>query len=138
MYKWQTNRQSVLIKGLPDKSPKLIFAENIYLCNHDMKFLAIILSIYVLVLTILPCVDVPIDNLLHKTELAKASSDKHTDEADHCSPFCTCQCCASPMVFHGLSFELKFHAELQQRIYSYTDAYVSSHFRAIWQPPKIG
>ncbi len=103
-----------------------------------MKFLAAILSIYVLVLTLLPCVDVPTDNLLHKTELTKASTEKHTDDGDHCSPFCTCQCCASPMVSHFQMFNFQTATILEQRIFSYHNLDYTSPFYSIWQPPKLG
>ena len=59
-----------------------------------MKLFAYILSFVVLALTAIPCVDVPKDNSVQKTELSNTTSDNnHQSDTDHCSPFCTCQCC---------------------------------------------
>lgn len=59
-----------------------------------MKILALILSLYVTWLTTIPCIDVPQENSAHKTELSRQNQDnRHQDDVDHCSPFCTCNCC---------------------------------------------
>lgn len=58
-----------------------------------MKFFAYTLSFVVLVLTAIPCVDVPKDNSVQKIELSNTTSDHHHSDTDQCSPFCTCQCC---------------------------------------------
>ncbi|HLN72102.1 MAG TPA: hypothetical protein VK205_02330, partial [Prolixibacteraceae bacterium] len=39
------------------------------------------------------CPDVPEDHSVQKIELSNTTSDHHHSDADHCSPFCTCQCC---------------------------------------------
>jgi hypothetical protein len=57
-----------------------------------MKHLAYILSIIIVVLTVMPCIDEPGDNVLQNKEITHGSAN-HQDEPDHCSPFCTCQCC---------------------------------------------
>jgi len=64
-----------------------------------MKLLAAILSIYILVLTALPCIDEPEDHSVQKNVITQNSTDNHQHEENHCSPFCTCQCCATPVVF---------------------------------------
>ncbi len=44
----------------------------------------------------MPCIDVPKDNILHKIEISNQNQDTpHQDDTDHCSPFCTCNCCQS-------------------------------------------
>ena len=55
-----------------------------------MKILTFILSLYVLVLTAIPCVDVPKDNNVQKIVLAQSSTDNHQNDVDSCSLFCTC------------------------------------------------
>ena len=61
-----------------------------------MKIFAFILSLYIVWLTTIPCVDVPQDNTMHKIELTKQNQDnQHHDGTDHCTPFCTCNCCQS-------------------------------------------
>jgi hypothetical protein len=58
-----------------------------------MKALAIFLSIYILILTGIPCADVNVNPSSQKTELSQASSSDTPTDIDCCSPFCTCQCC---------------------------------------------
>jgi len=67
-----------------------------------MKIFACILSIYVLALTAIPCIDLQYNNDMHKTELAQKSTSGQND-IDYCSPFCTCSCCASPIIYQGYS-----------------------------------
>jgi hypothetical protein len=59
----------------------------------EMKLFAFIMSLIVLVLTVIPCPDVPTDHSVQKVELSATTSSHHHSDADHCSPFCTCQCC---------------------------------------------
>jgi len=61
-----------------------------------MRKIAYILSFLVLVLTVIPCIDKPKDNILQKSEISQSTNNNnHQSDADHCSPFCTCQCCQS-------------------------------------------
>jgi hypothetical protein len=62
--------------------------------NLLVKLFAYILSVYVMALMVLPCIDMPMDNTLHKAEILHSNNSfDHPGDADHCSPFCTCQCC---------------------------------------------
>lgn len=101
-----------------------------------MKILTFILSFYVLVLTAIPCVDVPKDNSVNKYELANTSSDHHENDTDLCSPFCTCVCCVSPILNNStIQFTYAFIA--QKLIVENNNSFVSSLFITIWQPPKL-
>jgi hypothetical protein len=63
---------------------------------HHMKIFAFILSMLVMWLTTIPCIDLPKDNTLHKIEISKQNQNtRHQDTTDHCSPFSTCNCCQS-------------------------------------------
>src|SRR5665648_798067 len=79
-----------------------------------MKLLAYILSIYFLVLTAIPCVDVPEDHDICKVEQAQDATD-HQHETDDCSPFCTCQCCTTPVVFHEFIVHFKCFSYTQKQ-----------------------
>ena len=59
-----------------------------------MKFLALILSLYVFALNFAPCEDTgALDNELN-TEISQAIDNDHQHQGtDMCSPFCICQCC---------------------------------------------
>ena len=58
-----------------------------------MRIIAFILSFVVLALTAVPCIDKLEENCLQKQEVSQEASHSHQDGLDHCSPFCTCQCC---------------------------------------------
>jgi len=60
-----------------------------------MRIFAYILPAYILLISALPCIDKPYNNAGNYSELAKNTSNDHQNESDHCSPFCTCYCCAS-------------------------------------------
>lgn len=81
-----------------------------------MKLFAYILSFVVLALTVIPCVDVPKDKSVQKTELTNTTSDQHQSDADHCSPFCTCQCCQTN--FYILNIAVTFTADITEISYN--------------------
>jgi hypothetical protein len=103
-----------------------------------MKFFAFILSVYFLALTITPCIDVPKDDSLQKVELSKRVPVNSQNEADHCSPFCACSCCATPVIsqVYVIHFDSFLHA--QKYFPNYSSGYIASLYVSIWQPPKIG
>jgi hypothetical protein len=102
-----------------------------------MKFLAVILSVYVFLLTTLPCADGLAENLVNKAEAVHHSSAGQHHACDHCSPFCTCDCCASPVIAQAnfVNFESSSISEKFITVYT-SDYHSSSHF-FIWHPPKI-
>jgi len=102
-----------------------------------MKNLAFILSVYVLALTAIPCVDVPKDDVLHKTELSNTASEHHEHTTDLCSPFCTCDCCVSPIVNNNSTVPFACSSHIQGLFAEYKNFFVSALYVAIWQPPKL-
>lgn len=58
-----------------------------------MKSLSVFLSVYIVLLSILPCDDIVIIHPSQQTEYSQAGSSACHDGVDHCSPFCTCHCC---------------------------------------------
>ena len=105
--------------------------------NKEMKIFASILSFYVVILTFIPCIDVPTDDSMQKIELSESSADQHHHDTDSCSPFCTCDCCASPVLNHNNTIQFKC-VEISQHTFSeYNSSFVSSTFVSIWQPPKL-
>ena len=102
-----------------------------------MKFFACILSIYILVLTAMPCCDKPDKIALQKTEISQKTNDLPCQDIDLCSPFCTCNCCSSPKIqqetivaFDSTPFEHIYFAEL-------TVKSGSSVIVPVWQPPRL-
>jgi len=102
-----------------------------------MRFFAYILSLYVLVLTTIPCVDVQKDDNLHKIELENSASEHHNHETDNCSPFCTCDCCVSPIIYQANNLQLNYFSLAQNISSEYKSTFITSLFATIWQPPKL-
>jgi len=100
-----------------------------------MKFLAIILSIIVLGLSAAPCIDNIKDNTLQNIEMSHNGNNDHQNDTDHCSPFCTCQCCQSTFfisvvvaLFHSESFETRY--------FEYSSIFQNIDLCDILIPPK--
>jgi len=102
-----------------------------------MKIFAYILSVYILALIATPCIDGHQDNALQKIEQTSTTTDNHSTDGDHCSPFCTCQCCASPIVFQYYIVQFNCFSFSEKHFSGYQSAYISSPYSLIWQPPKI-
>lgn len=104
-----------------------------------MKWLAVILSIYMVLLSCIPCADAaPIEDTTKVTHVAsQPDTTDHAPAADLCSPLCICNCCAG----FALQTNLKkvnptfFIALIPAPIYRHV-AVLQPSF-AIWQPPKI-
>lgn len=111
---------------------------------YFVKYLSLILSIYILVLTVRPCCD---DNKCaddpHQTErlVNNHNPDDHHQDEDHrnaCSPFYTCGSCTG-FTFTSLNFSLSPETVLvQNNVSTYHHTFFSEFYIAIWQPPKIG
>ena len=101
-----------------------------------MKYMAVILSVYVLVLTAMPCNDVHAANTNSVSiELTKQNPNQAND-VDLCSPFCFCHCCQTlsfPSFFRISNINL---VEISLAI-NLKEPSFSSPVATIWQPPKI-
>jgi hypothetical protein len=102
-----------------------------------MKLFAYILSVYVVILTVMPCIDEYQDTISQKVELTTNSTNTQHNDTDHCSPFCTCTCCASPVVFMNNEMQIESFPVTQEHQFEYKSSYRSSEHFGIWQPPKI-
>jgi hypothetical protein len=102
-----------------------------------MKLFAFILSFYILMLATLPCIDVPHDGSLQNTEFSQNNSGSHQNGDDLCSPFCTCYCCTSPLIFQDYSIKFDCFSSSELHPAGYSFSYLFSYSASIWQPPKI-
>ena len=102
-----------------------------------MKIFTAILSFYILVLGLIPCSDVPKDNATQNIEISQNTTDSHHSEADHCSAFCTCNCCVSPLIYQAFSIQLKLFSLVEKYYSNHNSDFVSSLYASIWQPPKL-
>jgi hypothetical protein len=110
-----------------------------YLCRHvfKMKLFALILSLYIIFLTTLPCADGLMENRCHSREHVSGQGDSH-QHCDRCSPFCTCDCCASHVVPIENTVHFEYSALPEPFIFFYSSDYHLSTYSSIWHPPKIG
>jgi len=104
-----------------------------------MKFLAVILSFYLLLLTAIPCIDGLYEDIsMHQTELTQERQDSHHhSDSDNCSPFCTCNCCATAVVFQPQIVQLTCFPFSENQYFPVTSVFISDPLASIWQPPKI-
>ena len=104
-----------------------------------MRVLACILSIYVVILTAIPCVDKLTEDHLPQTGIGgKVDAGHQHHDGDQCSPFCTCNCCATPVIqqeffiqFDNFTFLHEYTAN------EYISVFTSDYLSSIWQPPQI-
>jgi hypothetical protein len=101
-----------------------------------MKIFAYILSIVVLVLSVNPCIDKPMDNTLQKNELTQSTNNNnHQNDTDHCSPFCTCQCCQTNYYVSNVT-SLSPSNELGISYNDYSQSFQSLELFDFYIPPK--
>jgi hypothetical protein len=102
-----------------------------------VKFFSILLTLYTLSLSLMPCADgyACSDEV---AESAQAACTEHSDEEeeDFCSPFCVCACCAQSVWAPYLVYETKVIASPQQG-FAYELPDFASQIQSIWQPPKL-
>ncbi len=101
-----------------------------------MKFIAIILSVYVMALTAMPCNDIHITDSNSASYELFEQSPNQTNDVDLCSPFCFCHCCQT------LSFTSFFNITLVNLVeitidIKFLESTYSSPISSIWQPPQI-
>ena len=107
-----------------------------------MKFFCLLFSFYVIVLSVVPCVDAMGGSVAdaHLTLQSCQDNGHRQDEDNACSPFCTCACCGcnafSFPYFYPVLSSSEFKSE--KFIPHYSVAFSSNFISAIWQPPKLG
>ncbi|WP_120181565.1 hypothetical protein [Pelobium manganitolerans] len=94
-----------------------------------VKYLTVIFSVYVLLLSAMPC------NAKNDCDNIKHHSKEQTTNC--CSPFFACNACAG-FVFTKQNFTLNHPVKpLEKRCGEYHCNSVSEFQQSIWQPPKI-
>lgn len=110
-----------------------------------MKQLNVTLSLYLLVLAMLPCTDgmaLGESHILNTQQLEVNHADEHEHDkgvADHCSPLCACSCCHITIrppadMTWGISFTPMLGEKLP---HLYSNLYGLTDSDDIWQPPKF-
>ncbi|WP_317125609.1 DUF6660 family protein [Rufibacter latericius] len=104
-----------------------------------MKWFAILLSVFMTVMSCIPCADAAprVDTPAQTSINPNTDSEDHSPAADLCSPLCICSCCAgfalqavtqkaSPLAFK-VTIPVPVHRVASVPTLSFS----------IWQPPKL-
>jgi hypothetical protein len=105
-----------------------------------MRFICYILSIYFMMLISVPCADNLYGSHSTETEMGSPTNGNHQhNNGDQCSPFCTCNCCTSPVIQQEFIIQFDKFALLQEYpVPEYVSAITSNYLTSIWQPPQQG
>ncbi|WP_185269826.1 DUF6660 family protein [Adhaeribacter swui] len=104
-----------------------------------MKWVAIIFSFYLLVLSCIPCADAaPQDNTAQKTISAdNTCAGSPSSDVDLCSPLCLCTCCTGVTLVHPV-FKLESIPVLVNiPVPVYQTVSIPNPTFSIWQPPQL-
>ena len=103
-----------------------------------MKFITIILSLLILVLSIKPCSDGNNAEDLHQDEIT-AEHNHQNDSDDTCPITCICNCCGMSITYEPIkTFNLKLNIEISTELIStYQPIYRFNFLSNIWQPPQV-
>ncbi|MEZ4945089.1 MAG: DUF6660 family protein [Cyclobacteriaceae bacterium] len=106
-----------------------------------MRISQAIFAFYILFLALYPCSDANSRAIEQKSEIVSALQSTHLSsgmEADICTPFCICACCAAHIKISALS-DLDFLGVIHNTKANipYIEKKVLSGNSSIWQPPRI-
>ncbi|MCA5003540.1 DUF6660 family protein [Sphingobacterium bovistauri] len=105
------------------------------------RFLYIILSMYLLSLTVIPCSDSIVSMCQNQIEDTHAHDNPNSaDNHDNCSPFCVCNCCKVYGVSQLLgdyfpNSDLKYIQSENYPIFDFPICHNDS--LDVWQPPQL-
>jgi hypothetical protein len=106
-----------------------------------MKWIAILLSLYLMALSNMPCADMEVDSAAHKTaRFSSETSHSHDKDNDLCSPFCACNCCGAQVLSYQISETIEFPVAfsiISKVVSNYNFVFTSNFYGSIWQPPQI-
>ncbi|WP_373283142.1 DUF6660 family protein [Flavobacterium suaedae] len=96
------------------------------------------LSVYLLVLMILPCSDAHASlGNTNSVQLSQQADDEHHD-MEICTPFCVCSSCVVGVVLQPVTEFCIFIPEIPSALISNFYQSVKSDFHgSIWQPPQL-
>lgn len=106
---------------------------------HPMKIFALIMAIVVFVLSCMPCMDR--ESIVHdgqaKAQISKVRSHSALSDADDCSPFCMCNCCAGFTIMCSSIKITPIINVVSQAYLSYLPVPIFKISLPVWQPPQL-
>jgi len=106
-----------------------------------MKSLAILFSVYMILLAVLPCRDSDdfSSALKANTSLSQGHSTDEKEGKETCTPFCTCACCSTVRTIHPQQPVTLVFVQPFTQVYGETLVpAVLEQSISVWQPPQIG
>lgn len=113
----------------------------------QMKILAFILSLSVLMMALMPCTDEVFFEDGTSMSHVETSDHEHNHNHDHshnhgeedtCPPLCSCQCCGTSLTMPQLTWFIELDNELLFSFnFHYSFNYVYDINRGIWHPPTL-
>ena len=103
-----------------------------------MKFVTIILSLIILLLSAKPCSDGQNKEDQHQDEIS-VNHNHQEDSDDSCPVTCICNCCGMTITYEPIkTFDLKLNIEISTELIStYQPIYRFNFLSNIWQPPQV-
>ncbi|MEG2077344.1 hypothetical protein SAMN05421796_101519 [Chryseobacterium piscicola] len=107
-----------------------------------MNLFRLILAMYFVVLSVMPCEDVHQESGSKKTELSFNVDESHSkDKGDICSPLCVCNCCQITVTAFKMDVSMNIPKQIQtffsKKILFQKNNFAYQVYDYIWQPPKI-
>ena len=103
-----------------------------------MKFITILLSVYMTFLALMPCQDKD-DKVSYSFDTTVSKNKACNDQAGRevCPPFCTCNCCSTASYIAAQPSTVSFNMEVVSDYPTYKIPVVQQQSLDIWQPPQI-
>jgi hypothetical protein len=103
-----------------------------------VKFVTIILSLIILLLSAKPCSDGQNLEDQHQDEIS-VNHNHQEDSDDSCPVTCICNCCGMAITYEPIkTFDLKLNIEISSELIStYQPIYRFNFLSNIWQPPQV-
>ncbi|WP_394342336.1 DUF6660 family protein [Taibaiella soli] len=104
-----------------------------------MKFFTLIMSIYLLVLSCIPCNEGQEGNVITEQKISATNQKRHHQTGNEvCTPFCTCSHCPASAFYQPLShFNVPITVFQSLKYPVYNASFCLEVSLSIWQPPKI-
>ena len=106
--------------------------------STQMKLLAIILSIYTITLSTIPCDDGAFYESEQLTSIYEKSDCGDHNSIDLCTPFCACVCCSVITVQSIESPDLSNFITCDERLIKYyQNSFIGNYNSLPFQPPQV-
>ncbi|MFV5696587.1 DUF6660 family protein [Flavobacterium sp. LB3P122] len=105
-----------------------------------MRIVNFILSIYFIILSCMPCVDIVYNYDSNSGITIVQQEQKQENHQEICSPFCICSCCGQQIVFQASNYfaiPTQPVSSVGKETILYIQKFVSNFNGTIWQPPKV-